>query len=57
MYCFISDFEGSIGKTTTSLEDKLLIELDRMPAKGRLRFNCTKVDNGVYWYGYQYLIN
>jgi peptidoglycan/xylan/chitin deacetylase (PgdA/CDA1 family) len=55
--CFISDFEGSIGKTTTSLEDKLLIELDRMPVKGRLRFNCTKVDNGVYWYGYQYLIN
>ena len=55
--CFISDFEGSIGKTTTLLEDKLLIELDRMPVKGRLRFNCTKVDNGVYWYGYQYLIN
>lgn len=55
--CFISDFDGSIGKTLTSLESKLLIELDRMPVKGRLRFNCTKVDNGVYWYGYQYLIN
>lgn len=55
--CFVSDFEGSIGKTLTLLENNLLIELDRMPVKGRLRFNCTKVDNGVYWYGYQYLIN
>ena len=55
--CFVSDFEGSIGKTLTVLENNLLIELDRMPIKGRLRFNCTKVDNGVYWYGYQYLIN
>lgn len=55
--CFVGDFEGSIGKTLTLLENNLLIELDRMPVKGRLRFNCTKVDNGVYWYGYQYLIN
>jgi len=55
--CFVSDFEGSIGKTLTLLENNLLIELDRMPVKGRLRFNCTKVDNGVYWYGYQYFIN
>ena len=55
--CFVSDFEGSIGKTLTLLENNLLIELDRMPVKGRLRFNCTKVDNGVYWYGYQYLVN
>ena len=55
--CFISDFQGSIEKTFTTLEDKLLIELDRMPVKGRLRFNCTKVDEGVYWYGFQYVIN
>ena len=37
--------------------DKLLIELDRMPVKGRLRFNCTKVNKGIYWYGFQYVIN
>jgi len=55
--CFISDFQGSIEKTFTTLEDKLLIELDRMPVKGRLRFNCTKVNEGVYWYGFQYVIN
>ncbi len=55
--CFISDFQGSIEKTFTKLENKLLIELDRLPVKGRLRFNCTRVDDGVYWFGYQYLIN
>ena len=55
--CFISDFQGSIEKTFTILENKLLIELDRLPVKGRLRFNCTRVDDGVYWFGYQYLIN
>jgi len=55
--CFISDFQGSIEKTFTTLEDKLLIELDRIPVKGRLRFNCTKVNQGVYWYGFQYVIN
>ena len=55
--CFVSDFQGSIEKTFTILENKLLIELDRDPVQGRLRFNCTKVDNGVYWFGYQYLID
>ena len=55
--CFVSDFQGSIEKTFTVLENKLLIELDRDPVQGRLRFNCTKVDNGVYWFGYQYLID
>ena len=48
--CFISDFQGSIEKTFTILENKLLIELDRLPVKGRLRFNCTRVDDGVYWF-------
>lgn len=55
--CFISDFQGSIEKQMTTLENKLLIELSRMPVSGRLRFNCTKVDNGIFWYGHQYFIN
>ena len=55
--CFISDFQGSIEKQMTTLENKLLIELSRMPVSGRLRFNCTKVDDGIFWYGYQYFIN
>jgi peptidoglycan/xylan/chitin deacetylase (PgdA/CDA1 family) len=55
--CFISDFQGSFNQTTTNLSSKLLIELNRLPVKGRLRFNCTKVDNGIFWFGYQYLIN
>ncbi len=55
--CFISDSQGSIEKSFTVMENKLLIELDRSPVKGRLRFNCTRVDKGVYWFGYQYLIN
>ncbi len=55
--CFISDFQGSIDKTVKTLENKLLIELGREPVKGRLRFNCTRVNDGIYWFGYQYLIN
>ena len=55
--CFISDFQGSFNQITTNLNNKLLIELDRSPVKGRLRFNCTKVNNGIFWFGYQYLIN
>jgi len=55
--CFISDFQGSIEKQMTVLENKLLIELSRMPVSGRLRFNCTKVDNGIFWYGHQYFLN
>lgn len=55
--CFVSDFQGSIEKTSTILENKILIELNRQPVKGRLRFNCTKVNEGVFWFGYQYLIN
>jgi hypothetical protein len=55
--CFISDFQGSFNQTTTNLSSKLLIELNRIPVKGRLRFNCTKVNNGIFWFGYQYLIN
>jgi peptidoglycan/xylan/chitin deacetylase (PgdA/CDA1 family) len=55
--CFISDFQGSIEKQMTTLENKLLIELSRMPVSGRLRFNCTKVDNSIFWYGHQYFIN
>ena len=55
--CFISDFQGSFEKQITVLENKLLIELSRMPVSGRLRFNCTKVDNGIFWYGHQYFVN
>tara|TARA_B100000902_G_scaffold10813_1_gene13221 strand:+ start:719 stop:1720 length:1002 start_codon:yes stop_codon:yes gene_type:complete len=55
--CFISDFQGSIEKQMTILENKLLIELSRMPVSGRLRFNCTKVDDDIFWYGHQYFIN
>ena len=55
--CFISDFQGSIEKQMTTLENKLLIELSRMPVSGRLRFNCTKVDDGIFWHGHQYFIN
>ena len=55
--CFITDFQGSIEKKMTVLENKLLIELSRMPVSGRLRFNCTKVDNGIFWYGHQYFLN
>jgi peptidoglycan/xylan/chitin deacetylase (PgdA/CDA1 family) len=55
--CFISDFQGSIEKQMTTLENKLLIELSRIPVSGRLRFNCTRVDDGIFWYGHQYFIN
>jgi peptidoglycan/xylan/chitin deacetylase (PgdA/CDA1 family) len=55
--CFIADFQGSIEKKMTVLENKLLIELSRMPVSGRLRFNCTKVDNDIFWYGHQYFLN
>ncbi len=55
--CFITDFQGSIEKKMTVLENKLLIELSRMPVSGRLRFNCTKVDNDIFWYGHQYFLN
>ena len=55
--CFIADFQGSIQKKMTVLENKLLIELSRMPVSGRLRFNCTKVDNDIFWYGHQYFLN
>ena len=55
--CYISDFQGSIDKRITILKNKLLIELNRLPASGRLRFNCTKVDDGIFWFGYQYLID
>ena len=55
--CFISDFQGSIEKQMTTLENKLLIELSRMPVSGRLRFNCTRVGDGIFWYGHQYFIN
>jgi len=36
---------------------RLNSELSRMPVSGRLRFNCTKVDNGIFWYGHQYFVN
>ena len=55
--CFISDFQGSFNPTITNLNNKLLVELNRSPVKGRLRFNCTKVNNGIFWFGYQYLVN
>tara|TARA_Y100000768_G_scaffold304341_1_gene238257 strand:- start:867 stop:1754 length:888 start_codon:yes stop_codon:yes gene_type:complete len=55
--CYISDFQGSFKQKITTLQNKLLIELDRLPVPGRLRFNCTKVDKGIYWFGYQYLVN
>ena len=55
--CFIADFQGSIEKKMTVLENKLLIQLSRMPVSGRLRFNCTKVDNDIFWYGHQYFLN
>ncbi len=55
--CFISDFQGSFNPTITNLNNKLLVELNRLPVKGRLRFNCTKVNNGIFWFGYQYLVN
>ncbi len=55
--CFITDFQGSIEKKMTVVENKLLIELSRMPVSGRLRFNCTKVDNDIFWYGHQYFLN
>ena len=55
--CYVNDFQGSFEQNITILENKLLIELNRLPVSGRLRFNCTKVDEGVYWFGYQYLIN
>jgi peptidoglycan/xylan/chitin deacetylase (PgdA/CDA1 family) len=55
--CFISDFQGSIEKQMTTLENKLLIELSRMPVSRRLRFDCNKVVHGIFWYGPQYFIN
>ena len=55
--CYISDFQGSFEKKISSLQNRLLIELDRLPVPGRLRFNCTKIENGIYWFGYQYLVN
>ena len=55
--CYIRDFKGSFEKEITTLQNKILIKLDRMPVSGRLRFNCTKIENGIFWFGYQYLIN
>ena len=55
--CFISDFQGSFDQKIEKLNNKILIELNRLPVKGRLRFNCTKVDKNIFWFGYQYLIN
>tara|TARA_Y100000768_G_C23912141_1_gene650502 strand:- start:68 stop:1069 length:1002 start_codon:yes stop_codon:yes gene_type:complete len=55
--CYIRDFQGSFEKKITNLQNKLLIELNRLPVSGRLRFNCTKIESEIYWFGYQYLIN
>ncbi|MDC1315981.1 polysaccharide deacetylase family protein [Alphaproteobacteria bacterium] len=55
--CYFSDFQGSILGTKTTMNTKLLYELDRMPVPGRLRVNCTKIDQGTFWYGYQYYLN
>ena len=46
--CYVNDFQGSFEQNITTLGNKLLIELNRLPVSGRLRFNCTKVDQGVY---------
>ncbi|NBW71020.1 MAG: chitin deacetylase, partial [Bacteroidetes bacterium] len=54
--CYISDFQGSIDKTIATIENKMLIQLERVPVQGRLRFNCTKVKKGIYWYGFQYYL-
>ena len=54
--CYISDFQGSIDKTIATMENKMLIQLERIPVQGRLRFNCTKVKKGIYWYGFQYYL-
>ncbi|MDB9776754.1 polysaccharide deacetylase family protein [Alphaproteobacteria bacterium] len=55
--CFFSDFKGSIPATRVLMKTKLLFELDRMPVKGRLRVNCTKIDQNTYWFGYQFYLN
>ena len=55
--CFFSDFQGSILGTKVSMESILLFDLERMPIKGRLRVNCTKFDQGIHWFGYQYYLN
>ena len=55
--CYIRDFKGSFEKEIKTFNKQLLIELNRLPVSGRLRFNCTKVDNAIQWFGYQYLIN
>ena len=54
--CYISDFQGSIDKTIATIENKMLIQLERSPVQGRLRFNCTQVKKGIYWYGFQYYL-
>jgi peptidoglycan/xylan/chitin deacetylase (PgdA/CDA1 family) len=55
--CYISDFNGSIKSQQNIMNTVILIELERPPVKGRLRFNCTKFEEGTYWYGYQYYVN
>ena len=55
--CFFSDFQGSILGKKVLVESKLLFDLERMPTKGRLRVNCTKFDQGIHWFGYQYYLN
>jgi len=55
--CFFSDIKGSISATKILVDLKLLFELDRIPNKGRLRVNCTKIDQEIYWFGYQFYLN
>lgn len=55
--CFFSDFQGSIPNSKILMESKILFELERLPEEGRLRINCTKIDKGIYWFGYQYYVN